>query len=162
MEENKLDKKSLVGFALLFVIIAWMFYNAQPTEKEIAAEKAKKAQTEKAAALTKAKSMQVANTTEIVATKANDTLQNAKLKETLGNFAYSASLPTAKEGFTTLENDLVILKIANKGGFVVEATLKKFEKFKNCLEMLDLKRRAQRLKRLIACLRVIPKKLFCR
>ncbi len=130
MEENKLDKKSLVGFALLFVIIAWMFYNAQPTEKEIAAEKAKKALTEKATELAKDKLVKVAKTPEIVATSASDTLQTAKLKATLGNFAYSASLPTAKEGFTTIENDLVILKIANKGGFVVEATLKKFEKFK--------------------------------
>ncbi len=139
MEENKLDKKSLVGFALIFVIIAWIFYNAKPTEKEIAAEKAKKAQTEKASALAKEKTLQVAKLQEIVATTTNDTIQNAKLKATLGNFAYSASLPSAKEGFTTLENDLVILKIANKGGFVVEATLKKFEKFrKDSKQLVEL------------------------
>jgi YidC/Oxa1 family membrane protein insertase len=133
MEENKLDKKSLIGFALLFVIIAWMFYNAQPTEQEIAAEKAKKAQTEKAALLKK-QAVQVPVSSAISAnsttTTSNDPAQTEKLKATLGNFAYSATMPTAKDGFTTLENDLVVLKISNKGGFVVDATLKKFEKFK--------------------------------
>ena len=54
----------------------------------------------------------------------------AQLQKSLGNFAYSATLPSAKEGFTTIENELVKLKIANKGGYIVEATLKNFEKFK--------------------------------
>jgi YidC/Oxa1 family membrane protein insertase len=48
----------------------------------------------------------------------------------LGSFAYSATLPSAKNDFTTIENELVKLKIANKGGYIVEATLKSFEKFK--------------------------------
>ena len=139
MEENKLDKNSLIGFALLFIIIAWMFVRAQPTEKEIAAEKAKKAQTEKAALLQK----QTMKPVEIVTIKnevaANDPAQTEKLKAIYGNFAYANTLPTAKEGFTTLENDLVILKISNKGGFVVDATLKKFEKFrKNSKQLVEI------------------------
>jgi YidC/Oxa1 family membrane protein insertase len=138
MEENKFDKNSLIGFVLLFGIIAWMFIQAQPTKAELAAEKAKKAQTEKAAALAKTQNQQVATITA-VATTINDTIQNAKLKATLGSFAYSASLPSAKEGFTTLENDLVLLKISNKGGFVTEAILKKFEKFnKNSRQLVEL------------------------
>ena len=138
MEENKLDKKSLIGFALLFVIIAWMFINAQPTEQELAAEKAKKAQTEKAAALKKIQENKIESTT-VVTANVNDTLQNEKLKATLGNFAYSASVPTAKDGFTTIENDLVALKIANKGGFIVNATLKKFEKYhKDSKQLVEL------------------------
>ena len=138
MEENKLDKKSLIGFGLIFVIIAWIFYNAQPTEKELAAEKAKKAQTEKAALLKK-QVIQVDSVTIIPTRSASTSFNDEKLKATLGNFAFSASLPTAKEGFTTLENDLVILKISNKGGFVVDATLKKFEKFrKDSKQLVEL------------------------
>ena len=139
MEENKLDKNSLIGFALLFLIIAWMFVRAQPTEKEIAAEKAKKAQTEKAALLQKQtmKPVEIATIKNEVA--ANDPAQTEKLKAIYGNFAYANSLPTAKEGFTTLENDLVSLKISNKGGFVVDATLKKFEKFrKNSKQLVEI------------------------
>lgn len=140
MEENKLDKKSLIGFGLLFVIIAWMFYNAQPTEKEIAAEKAKKAQTEKATLLKKqAIQTPVPTAISTVSTTSNDPAQTEKLKATLGNFAYSASIPTAKDGFTTLENDLVSLKISNKGGFIINATLKKFEKYhKDSKQLVEL------------------------
>ncbi len=126
MEEKKLDLNSIIGFILLFGIVMWMLSQMKPSDKEIAAEKAKKAQTEKAALAAK-------NTTIApVATTVNgviDTLQTQKLKATLGNFAYSATLPTAKEGFTTLENELVSLKFSNKGGFIIEAKLKKFEKF---------------------------------
>ena len=129
MEENKLDKKSLIGFALLFVIIAWMFVNAQPTEKELAAEKAKKAQIEKAEQLSKQQSQAPVAVANTVVTNANDPIATEKLKASLGNFAYSAGLPTAKDGFTTLENDVLSIKISNKGGFVVNATLKKFEKY---------------------------------
>ena len=139
MEENKLDKNSLIGFALLFLIIAWMFVRAQPTEKEIAAEKAKKAQTEKAALLQKQtmKPVEIATIKNEVAV--NDPAQTEKLKAIYGNFAYANTLPTAKEGFTTLENDLVSLKISNKGGFVVDATLKKFEKFrKNSKQLVEI------------------------
>jgi YidC/Oxa1 family membrane protein insertase len=47
-------------------------------------------------------------------------------QKTLGNFVYSATLPSAKAGMTTIENELVKLTIANKGGYIVEAF--KFEK----------------------------------
>jgi YidC/Oxa1 family membrane protein insertase len=138
MEENKLDKNSLIGFALLFIIIAWMFIRAQPTDKEIAAEKAKKALTEKAALLKK-QTIQAATPVVVSNITNNDPLVSEKLKATLGNFAFGATLPTAKDGFTTLENDLVALKISNKGGFVVNATLKKFEKYhKDSKQLVEL------------------------
>jgi YidC/Oxa1 family membrane protein insertase len=128
MEEKKLDLNSIIGFALLFVIFGWMYYQAQPTKEQLAAEKAKKEQTQKAALVKTQAAAIVPVTTS--ATGITNPEQLEKLKGTLGNFAYSASLPTAKDGFTTLENDLVSLKISNKGGFIVEAKLKKFEKFK--------------------------------
>ena len=39
-------------------------------------------------------------------------------------------MPSAKNDFTTIENEVIKLKIANKGGYIAEATLKNFEKFK--------------------------------
>jgi YidC/Oxa1 family membrane protein insertase len=59
-----------------------------------------------------------------------DSTQLAKLQSVLGNFAYSATLPSAKNATTIIENNLVILTIANKGGYIVDAKLKKFEKNK--------------------------------
>jgi YidC/Oxa1 family membrane protein insertase len=125
MEDKKLDLNSIIGFVLIFGILIWIMFQNQPTEKEKLAEKAK---TEKSTLPAK----QTANlaTPIIVADSVGGDLQIDKLKATLGNFAYSATLPSAKEDFTFLENKLIKLKIANKGGYIVEATLKNFEKFK--------------------------------
>lgn len=125
MEKKKFDFNTIIGFGLIFIIIVWMSYNNQAeTVKEEA-----KAKTEKA---TQAKAS--TNTTPVAAvitdTTATDSVKIQKLKGTLGSFAYSATLPSAKENFTTLENEFINLKIANQGGYIVEATLKKYERFK--------------------------------
>ena len=128
MEQKKLDFNSIIGFALIFVIVIWMVYKNQPTNEELAVEKAKKVQVQ-----AEQKAKQIA-TNAIIATTAdtisNDSIKIKKLEGALGSFAYSATLPSAKENFTIIENDLVKLKIANKGGYIAEATLKNFEKFK--------------------------------
>ena len=128
MEEKKLDLNSIIGFVLILGILIWIMYNNKPSEATIAADKAKKEQVAKEAVAKNNVATAVASTPAIVA--AGDSLQLAQLQKTLGNFAYSATLPSAKDNFTTIENELVKIKIANKGGYIVEATLKKFEKFK--------------------------------
>jgi YidC/Oxa1 family membrane protein insertase len=125
MEDKKLDLNSIIGFVLIFGILIWIMFQNQPTEKEKLAEKAK---TEKSALPAKSTANEASPI--IVADSVGGDLQMDKLKATLGNFAYSATLPSAKEDFTFLENKLIKLKIANKGGYIVEATLKNFEKFK--------------------------------
>ena len=129
MEEKKLDLNSIIGFVLIAGIMIWIMYQNQPDPKAIAAEKA-----QKELVLNQARAKELADkviekaTVAVVAT--GDATQLAQLQKTLGNFAYSATLPTAKADFTTIENDVVQLKIANKGGYVVSAILKKYEKFK--------------------------------
>lgn len=129
MEEKKFDLNSIIGFVLIFGILIWIMYQNQPDPKVIAAEKAKKELLLQQAKAKELADKAVAKATVAVATT-GDSTQLAQLQKTLGNFAYSATLPSAKADFTTIENDLVKLKIANKGGYIVEATLKKFEKFK--------------------------------
>ena len=128
MEEKKFNFNTIIGFGLIFVIIIWMMYNNRNTELKEQQEKAKREKVEK-----QQQAKQIA-TKQIVATikdsTVNDTVKLEKLKGTLGSFAYSANLQSAKENFTTIENELVLLKIANKGGYIVEATLKNFERFK--------------------------------
>jgi len=128
MEQKKLDTKSIIGFVLIFGILLWIMYQNAPNEKAIAAEKAKKEKLETA----RKESQAAAKQLEVVKadTIANDSVKIAKLKGTLGGFAYSATLPSATGGFTTIENKLVVLKIANKGGYIAEAKLKDFEQFK--------------------------------
>lgn len=136
MEQKKLDLNSIIGFILIFGILIWIMYQNQPTQKEIDAEKAKKEQVAKAKIPAKSSAVAASVSNDSVA---NDSLQLTKLKTALGNFAYSASLPSAKQAFTTIENDVVLIKVANKGGYIVEATLKKHQKFsKNSGQLVSL------------------------
>ena len=126
MEQKKFDFNSIIGFGLIFVIIMWMMYNNRQTELK---EQQEKAKTEKAANATQAvkPNQEVAKT--ITDTSVADSVNIQKLQGVLGSFAYSATLPSAKEGYTTLENEYIKLKVANKGGYIAEATLKNFERF---------------------------------
>ena len=138
MEEKKLDFNSIIGFVLIFGILIWIMYQNQPSDKEIAAEKAKKELVAKQEAQAKADKTKTA-VLPVVAATSGDTVQLANLQKTLGGFAYSATLPSAKESFTTIENEKIRLKIANKGGYIVEATLKEFEKFhKGSKQLVEL------------------------
>jgi len=138
MEEKKFDLNSIIGFVLIFGILVWIMYQNQPSDKEIAAEKAKKELVAKQEAQAKTDKTKTA-VLPVAATTPGDTVQLAQLQKTLGGFAYSATLPSAKEGFTTIENDKIKLKIANKGGYIVEATLKEFKRFeKNSGQLVEL------------------------
>ncbi len=128
MEEKKFDKNTIIGFALIFVIVLWMTYSS--TQKAAKEDDAKR----KVARLDSIKKLNETKTATVIATVKDsaktDAVKLAQLQGTLGSFAYSATLPSATESFTTIENELIVLKIANKGGYIAEAKLKKFEKFK--------------------------------
>lgn len=131
MEEKKFDLNSVIGFTLIFGIIVWMFYMNQPTPEEIEAQKAKQSQVEKE----KKSNADTPNTTsfvqqeEPVIAKPNDSLSLVKAQSQLGAFAYSASLSSAKDNITTIENDVLRLKINNRGGYIAEALLKNFKTY---------------------------------
>ena len=137
MEEKKFDKNSIIGFGLIFVIVMWMMYNSQKTAQKEQAEKAKQEQLQK-----KSKAKEV-ETKQLVATEidstVNDTVKLQKLQGALGSFAYSSTLPSAKESFTEISNELMTIKFANKGGQIVDVSLKNFDKIKkNSGELVSL------------------------
>ena len=133
MEKKKLDLNSIIGFVLIFGIMIWIMYQNKPTQAEID-KKAKQELVEK----TKTADNKVVKVAETVVLP-TDSVQVAKMKATLGSFAYSATLPSAKSEFTTIENELLILKIANKGGYIAEATLKNFKQIsKNSGKLVQL------------------------
>src|SRR6476620_4441829 len=128
MEQKKFDPNSLVGFLLIFGILILIMYANKPSEDQIAKDKAKKEAAAKEPQFHTTTQKQIA--LHASDTIANDSLQMAKLKSTLGGFAYSGTLASAADNFTTIENELITLKISNKGGYIAEATLKNFEKYK--------------------------------
>ena len=136
MEQKKFDFNTIIGFGLIFIIIVWMMTNSQKESEKEQIQKAKA--TKDSIIKAKAVAPKIAVTAVIDSTAA-DSVAIKKLQGSLGSFAYSATLPSAKENFTTLENEFVSLKIANKGGYIVEAKLKKFEKFKkNSGQLVEL------------------------
>ena len=122
MEEKKFDFNSLIGFVLLGAIMIWWMYTNQPTPEELAADKAKKELVEKVEEATDTKTVEVAP----IIVQPNDSLAFAKAQTELGAFAYAASLPSASENETVLENELLRLVISNKGGQIKEALIKKY------------------------------------
>lgn len=127
IEEKKNDYNSLVGFGLIALIFIWMLYQNAPTQEELE-ERAKIEQVEK-----ESQTPQTIETPQQVvldtlqtetATRVSDSIRLETLRNQLGSFAYAASLPSATNDYTILENDLLELKISNKGGYIVKATLK--------------------------------------
>jgi YidC/Oxa1 family membrane protein insertase len=136
-EQKKFDFNTIIGFGLIFVIIMWMMYNNRNTELKEQQEKAQKEKVEKQQQAKQIAVNQIVETTKD--STVNDTVKLEKLKGSLGSFAYSATLPSATENTTSLENEFIKLTIANKGGCIVEATLKNFERFKkNSGQLVEL------------------------
>ncbi len=125
MEKRKFDINTLIGIFLIGGIVAWMFFN-QPTPEEIEAEKQKQEQVtqeENKAASQEQETKEI--TPEVVnSVNATDSLALEGLKNRLGSFAYSGTLPSAEDATTVIENDVLRLTVSNKGGQIVEAELK--------------------------------------
>lgn len=127
MEEKKLDINSIIGFALIFGILMYMLWQNQPTPEEIAEQE--KVKQEQLATEEKSKTPDdvIQTTAEDFSVAAStDSTQLSVLKNKLGAFAYSSTLPSAKEDNTVVETPLLYLKFNNKGGYLSEVKLKNF------------------------------------
>jgi YidC/Oxa1 family membrane protein insertase len=134
MEEKKLDLNSIIGFVLISGILLWMLYANTPTPEEIKAT-AKKEQVEKQAKQAK----QVKTVSAITEAVPSDTTQTAAAQAQLGSFGYSATLPSATDAVTEIKNEVLAIKISNKGGYIVDATVLGFEQFeKNSKKAVQL------------------------
>ncbi len=131
MEKKKFDINSLIGFLLIGGILVWMLYMNKPSEEELQAEKAKTEAAAKQDAETTKQDITLAAATKdsTITTNSGDSLALEALKNRLGSFAYSGTLPSANDATTVLENDVLLLKVSNKGGYITEALLKNFHKY---------------------------------
>lgn len=132
MEEKKLDLNSIIGFVLISGILIWMLWSNAPTPEELK-EKEKKEQVEK-----QAKEVKTVTST-VAATPVADSTKNAAAQAKLGSFGYSATLPSATDAVTEIKNEVLSLKISNKGGYIVDATILGFDQFeKNSKKAVQL------------------------
>ncbi|MFZ4457070.1 MAG: membrane protein insertase YidC [Bacteroidales bacterium] len=114
-----MDRNTIVGFLLIGVILFGFSWMNQPSKQELALQHQKDsiAQVEKArdeaAAIIKTK-------TEVAPAALSD---SAKVTQ----FGAFASAVKGDEKLETLENELLDIKISNKGGRIVSVRLKKYE-----------------------------------
>ncbi|MDT8415599.1 MAG: membrane protein insertase YidC [Flavobacteriaceae bacterium] len=121
MEDKKFDTNSIIGFVMIGVIFIWMLYNNQPTEEELLQQQQE--QVDNPPQIPQQQTQKPVSTEQVL-----DSVGLAAQASKLGSFAYSATLAKATD-FTTLENDVMSLKVSNKGGFVIESKLKDFHTY---------------------------------
>ena len=130
MEENKFDLNSLIGFVLLGAIMIWYFYMNQPTPEQLESQKMEQVADSLRNAQTDVEepAAEAAPVQNALAGSADSTSM-AEARNRLGMFAYSSMLPSASDAETVLENELVRIKVSNKGGQITEVLLKDYKTF---------------------------------
>lgn len=130
MEEKKFDVNAFIGFLLLGAIMIYYFYTNQPTPEELEQQRIEQVQDSiKQVEAQKRQQEERKDTATITTVNPTDSVAIANAKNALGAFAYSASLPSATDGETVIENDLVKISVANKGGQIKTVELKKYKTY---------------------------------
>lgn len=119
MEEKKFDVNSFIGMILIGGILLWWMNSNQPEINQNTETKSEQQ--------INADSIAYQNKITSLPSVINDSLKQVQIKNQLGDFAYSAV--NGSEGTSTLENDVLLLKINNKGGQITEALIKGYKTY---------------------------------
>jgi YidC/Oxa1 family membrane protein insertase len=122
MEEKKFDIQSLIGFLLIGAILIWMLYNNSFENEPGPVEKETSEQVQETPVNVPSQRIDQQEVT-------SDSTAMAKAQSSLGSFGYSATLPSATDNTTTISNDLLELKVDNKGGYISEARLTQYKTY---------------------------------
>lgn len=117
MEQKKFDLNSFIGMLLLGAILLW-YFNSQAPEVE---------PTQTNTEVVKDSVQPTTNNTTTTPVFENDSVKKASLQNKLGAFAHSSI--HGKNGETIIENDLLKLKVSNKGGQIIEALIKGYKTY---------------------------------
>lgn len=116
MEEKKLDRSSLIGMALITILLIWMMSGKMFPDQT---ENQQKEETQTEIAATDSNAVE-----QLAATATNDTVANEQLKAALGSFAYGASLPSVVNAEdVVVDNGVLTVVFSNKGGYIKEVTV---------------------------------------
>ena len=128
-----MKRDQIIGFVLIAIILVGYSIYMQPSEEEL--EKARRRQDslglvqqererERMLELERQKAAAETNGDQLISNDETTDNKNERLTAQFGSFANAAQ---GELGFTLLENDLVRLKISNKGGRIYSAELKEFQ-----------------------------------
>ncbi len=124
-----MDKNTIIGFLLIGVVLLAFSWLNRPTPQQAEAQRRYQdsiAKVEYAAQLELQKQENKSQEAEEALADLPDSLRVSRLQESYGVFA-DAMVGT--DGYTVLENELVELRLSNKGGRVAYARLKEYDTY---------------------------------
>lgn len=132
MEEKKFDFNSILGFVLLFALAAFYIYNNMPSKEKLAQQKQEEVRIQDS--IKKATTLQQIkkeNTPTVVNTPIvlSDSLKQINALAKKGTFEYASTLNSAKSNETVLKNEVLDIKVSNKGGQISSLELLKFKTY---------------------------------
>lgn len=122
-----MDKNTIIGFVLIAMILIGFSVMNRPSEEDLAQQKKYNdsiALVEQNKVKAQALKQNLTQSNAKDTTSVNDSTQVPDMTDTFGQFSVAA---TGVEKFITLENEVVKLKISNKGGRVYSAELKNYK-----------------------------------
>ena len=119
MEERKFDINSFIGMILIGAILLWWTSSSLPEVEQIDESSQEK--------IEDSRNTETLSEPKLNSTIVSDSLKKIDIQNRLGAFATSSIYGT--EGTTILENDVLLLKINNKGGQIAEAIIKGFKTY---------------------------------
>jgi YidC/Oxa1 family membrane protein insertase len=127
-----MDKNTIIGFALILLVLLGFSYFNRPTPEQI--EQNRRYQDSVALANQQQQAAEIANAlvaqqqAAAIAQQAElpDSVRQTQLQDLYGSFSASAQ---GSEDFVTLENDLMEIKLATKGGRLYSVQLKEYTNY---------------------------------
>ena len=125
-----MDKNTIIGFLLIGVVLIVFTWLNQPTPEQIEAQRRMQdsiARIEYAKQLEQQKELNREAKADDELAGLPDSVRLARLQNTFGVFADAM---VGEEGSTVLENELIEVRLANKGGRIGYVRLKKYDNYK--------------------------------
>ncbi|MDP4277741.1 MAG: membrane protein insertase YidC [Bacteroidota bacterium] len=117
-----MDKNTLTGFVLIFLIVIGFYWLNKPSDRQRAAMIEQQRIKDSLALVESAKPLP----SDSLAAKAAVDTTKSDTATSSNKYGIFASLTTAKPTYATLENDVMKLTLSSKGGRIVSVQLKKF------------------------------------
>ena len=125
-----MDKNTIIGFLLIGIVLIVFTWLNQPTPEQIEAQRRMQdsiARIEYAKQLEQQKELNREAKADDELAGLPDSVRLARLQNTFGVFADAM---VGEEGSTVLENELIEVRLANKGGRIGYVRLKKYDNYK--------------------------------
>ncbi|QKG79702.1 membrane protein insertase YidC [Tenuifilum thalassicum] len=121
-----MDRNTIIGLVLIFLIMIGFGYFTQPSKEEREAMQRKADSIAQVQALQQQKKLEEEKAEKKVASIEVDTIKQEQVESQLGAFSNATS---GVEKFVTLENDLMKVTLTSKGGRVYSVELKKYKTY---------------------------------